>query len=92
MIYVDGVYIPFRGMKMCHMASDKTNPTEARKELDNMAIKCGLQTKWRQKSGTPYEHYDVSMSARAVAVAAGAIECNSRQIVKIAYAKREAGQ
>ena len=83
-VYVDDMYAPFGRMKMCHMVAD------SRAELDAMADRIGVQRKWIQKPGTPREHYDVSMSARAKAVAAGAIEVTTRDVVRMCAARGDA--
>lgn len=71
-VYIDDMYAPFGRMKMCHMVADTTE------QLNAMADKIGVNRKWIQHPGTPKEHYDVSMGARAKAVAAGAIEFGMR--------------
>jgi hypothetical protein len=53
-----------------------------------MADRIGVARKWVQKSGTPEEHYDVSLTAKAKAVRFGAIECDRKKIVEIIKAKR----
>jgi len=67
-VYVDDMYKypigQFGRMKMSHMVAD-TLP-----ELHAMADKIGLARKWFQKG----DHYDVSISLRAKAIAAGAVE------------------
>jgi hypothetical protein len=82
-VYVDDMYrIPmgrFGRMKMSHMVGD----TE--EELHAMADKIGLKRKWYQG-----DHYDVSMSTRAKAVAAGAKEITLRELANMELAKRKA--
>jgi hypothetical protein len=68
MVYVDDMEAPFGRMIMCHMIAD------TRRELDEMATKIGVAHKWRQKSDTESEHYDVCKSARAKAIMFGAKE------------------
>ena len=67
-VYVDNYRATFGRMVMCHMLAD------SREELDAMADRIGVARRWIQYPGTPKEHYDVSLSARAKAVAAGAVE------------------
>jgi len=71
-VYVDDMYRypvgQFGRMKMSHMVAD------TRAELDAMADKIGVARKWIQSQGTHQEHYDVAMSARAKAIAAGAVQ------------------
>ena len=77
-VYVDSFYTPFRRMKMCHMLAD----TE--EELHEMAERIGMRRSWFQG-----DHYDVSKSKRALAVAAGAREVTSREIVDVRRRWRE---
>lgn len=79
-VYVDNVNIradvangarTVRGV-WCHMTAD------TRAELDAMADRIGLRRAWIQHPGTWKEHYDLTQSRRRRAVAAGAIEVDSR--------------
>lgn len=63
----------FGRMKMSHMVADTTN------ELLEMVDKIGVQRKWIQHPGAYDEHFDVCMSARKKALAAGAKEINFRE-------------
>lgn len=84
-VYVDDVFIPakvkngtrFVTAKWCHMMAD------SREELDAMADKIGLQRSWIQSPGTWKEHYDVTESRRAAAVAAGAVEVDAYALVEM---------
>lgn len=68
-VYVDDMYAEFGRMKMCHMYAD------THEELVEMADKIGVARKWIQYPGHPVkEHFDIAMSKRRLAVAAGAIE------------------
>lgn len=69
----------FRRMKMSHMIAD----TE--EELHEMAAKIGVNRKWYQG-----DHYDISMSMRAKAVALGAVEITMRELSQKAMEKRRA--
>jgi len=73
-VYVDTMRAAFGRMKMCHMMAD----TPA--ELLEMADIIGVQRKWLQKAGTAYEHFDIALSKRALAITAGAIEVSQRDI------------
>lgn len=75
MVYVDQATYPFRRMVMCHMMADTTE------ELLLMADRIGIDRRWLQKAGTPNEHFDICKSKRAAAVAAGAAEVTSRDLV-----------
>ena len=55
-------------MKMSHMIADTED------ELHLMAAKIGVARRWYQG-----DHYDISLSKRALAVQAGAIEITYRQ-------------
>jgi hypothetical protein len=74
--YVDDMKAPFRRMVMCHMFAD------TREELFAMADRIGVARKWFQRPdaagvegmAASWEHFDISMSKRALAVKYGAIE------------------
>lgn len=87
-VYVDDMHTTpmgqFGRMKMCHMLADTTA------ELLAMADRIGVQRKWLQLAGTPKEHFDIAMSKRALAVAAGAVEITMSDTGCIVRAKREA--
>lgn len=67
-VYVDNMRVAYGRMVMCHMIAD----TEA--ELDEMADTIGVSRRWRQGKPGYDSHYDIALSKRALAVAAGAIE------------------
>lgn len=79
-VYVDDMYLypmgRFGRMKMSHMAAD------TREELLAMADRIGVARKWIQypECGRDRAHFDVALSARAKAVAAGAIEMTMRDM------------
>lgn len=83
MIYVDDMYKHsigrFRLMKMSHMIADDHD------ELIDFAKRIGLNAEWIQKEGTHFEHFDVSISMRKKAVAAGAVEITYRQLGNIMF-------
>ncbi|NKF21561.1 DUF4031 domain-containing protein [Solimonas marina] len=83
-VYVDNMKAAFGRMVMCHMAADTTE------ELLAMADQIGVARKWIQRAGTCYEHFDICMSKRALAVQAGAVECSMRDIGLLIRRKREA--
>lgn len=72
-VYVDDMRAPFGRMIMCHMTAD----TE--EELLAMARKIGVAVKWHQYPGTHKSHFDICLSKRALAVAAGAKEVTQRE-------------
>lgn len=67
-VYVDNMNAQYGRMKMCHLLAD----TEA--ELLAMADRIGVARRWHQFPGTVKSHFDICLSMRAKAVAAGAIE------------------
>lgn len=83
-VYVDDMKAPYRGMIMCHMMADNNH------ELIAMAIKIGVNPRWIQKEGSVYEHFDISLGKRKLAVAAGAIEMTRKDLVrKMIIGKKE---
>lgn len=89
MVYVDDMYKSsigqYKGMKMSHMFAD------THEELIFMAKRLGLQLRWIQKEGTPYEHFDIALSKRKLAVAFGAknIEYGGEEYFGILARKKE---
>lgn len=83
-VYVDDMRAQFGRMVMCHMLSDTTE------ELLAMADRIGVQRKWLQCAGTPKEHFDIALSKRALAVAAGAVEVGKSGVVEVLKRKRQA--
>ena len=83
-VYVDDMRAPFGRMVMCHMLADTTE------ELLAMADRIGVQRKWLQCAGTPKEHFDIALSKRALAVAAGAVEVGKAGVVEVLKRKRQA--
>lgn len=75
-VYVDDMEASFGRMIMCHMMADTTA------ELLQMADHIGVHRKWIQKPNTYKEHFDVAKSKRKLAVAAGAIECSTEDLVR----------
>lgn len=72
-VYVDDMRAKYRRMVMCHMAADTQD------ELHAIADKIGVARRWHQG-----DHYDICLSKRALAVAAGAKEVTSRELVRVA--------
>jgi hypothetical protein len=56
-----------------HMTAD------TREELDAMADSIGMRRSWIQYPGTWKMHYDVTLTKRKLAIAAGAIEVDIRE-------------
>lgn len=76
-VYVDDMYRHEIGklgrMKMSHLIADTTD------ELLTMVREIGVNPKWIQHAGTRDEHFDIAISKRAAAIAAGAIPITFRQ-------------
>lgn len=89
-VYVDDMYrFPigrFGRMKMSHMTADTTE------ELRAMAAEIGVAQRWLQSSGEWKEHFDISMSKRAEAVKAGALEITMRESAVAARSRWESRQ
>lgn len=83
-VYVDDMRAAYGRMKMCHMVADSTD------ELLSMADRIGVARRWLQKPGTAHEHFDIALSKRAMAVAAGAVEVSMMDIGRIIRARRAA--
>ena len=79
-VYVDDMRARFGRMVMCHMIAD----TDA--ELHGMAARIGVARKWHQG-----DHYDIALTKRAIAVAAGAVEITQRQAAFMAANRRANG-
>lgn len=75
-VYVDNMRARVGRIVFCHMWAD------TRAELFAMADRIGVARKWFQRPATvdlpgmvtSWEHFDIAMSKRALALAAGAIE------------------
>lgn len=85
-VYVDDMYTielgNFGRMKMSHLMADTSE------ELLQMVDRIGVQRKWIQNAGTKREHFDIALSKRKLAVAAGAIEVPMRKMAKWAVSGR----
>jgi hypothetical protein len=81
-VYVDSEFIQFGRMKVCHMVAD----TE--EELEDIAIKLGLNLKWWQHKGTPKSHFDISKSVRERAIGLGVEVIDRQQLVDLIKSKR----
>lgn len=81
-VYVDNMRAKFGRMIMCHMMADTL------KELHEMADKIGIKRKWFQDH-KKYPHYDISLGKRNIALANGAIEMKSTELLKLMRGKFE---
>ena len=76
-VYVDDMAASFGRMKMCHMIADSED------ELHAMADRIGVARKWYQG-----DHYDVALSKRALAIAAGAVPVTLRELGLMSAVRR----
>lgn len=81
-VYVDEMRAPFGRMIMCHMLADSTE------ELLEIATRIGVNHKWLQKAGTPYEHFDISLSKRQLAIEHGARIVTTNELVRVIQEKK----
>ena len=80
-VLVDDMKAPYGRMIMCHMVADTTE------ELLEMADRIGVARKWIQDAGEEHEHFDISMSKRALAVQYGAREVTMFDVIDFLDAK-----
>lgn len=86
-VYVDDMQAAYGRMKMCHMLADTDE------ELHAMAARIGVARKWWQSpEKTSGSHYDIALSKKALALAAGAIEITWRQAGAMNARRRWTGQ
>jgi hypothetical protein len=86
-VYVDNMRARFRRMVMCHMLADSDD------ELHKMADRIGVARRWWQSpTHTSGSHYDIALSKRALAVAAGAVEISLRQASAMNARRRVTGE
>lgn len=83
-VYVDDMKAQFGTLVMCHMIAD------SHEELIAMADIIKVQRKWIQKPGTIYEHFDICLSKRALAVKYGAKQITMMELGRIIHARRKA--
>ncbi len=81
-VYVDTMRAPFGRMVMCHMLADTDD------ELHAMADRIGVSRRWHQNPGSSHSHYDICLSKRALALAAGAVEIDRHAVARLLRAKR----
>ncbi len=74
-VYVDNAQIPYGRMRMCHLLADSLD------ELHAMADHIGVARRWFQGWGrASCPHYDICLSKRRIAVAAGAVEIDRKAL------------
>ena len=77
-VYVDDMKARYGRMIMFHMVADTLE------ELHAMADKIGVARKWYQgPPKTRRQHYDISLTKRALAVSFGAVEITWREAAAI---------
>lgn len=85
-VYVDDMRAKFRRMVMCHMLADTDE------ELHAMADRIGVARRWWQSPAkSSGSHYDIALSKRAEAVAAGAVEITWKQAGAMNLRRRVTG-
>jgi len=85
-VYVDDMKARFGRMVMCHMIADTDD------ELHAMAGRIGVARRWWQSpEKASSSHYDIALSKRAMAVAAGAVEITWRQTGAMCFRRRVTG-
>lgn len=73
----------WRHSQACHMIADSTE------ELQEFAGRLKLLPWWMSDRGKATEHYDLTPAKREEALASGAVEVSSRQLVELIREKRE---
>lgn len=84
-VYVDDMRANFGRMVMCHMVADTED------ELHAMAERIGVARRWHQAPPKHDSHYDIALTKRALAVAAGAVEISWRQLGAMNFRRRVTG-
>jgi hypothetical protein len=89
-VYVDDMYLypigSYGRMKMSHLIADTDE------ELHAMAACIGVARRWWQAPPRHDSHYDIALSKRALAIAAGAVEITYRQAGAMAKRRRVTGE
>lgn len=84
-VYVDDMRAAYGRMVMCHMVADTDE------ELHAMAARIGVARRWHQAPPRHTSHYDIALTKRALAVAAGAVEVTQRQLGAMTMRLRREG-
>lgn len=85
-VYVDDMKAKYGRMVMCHMLADTDD------ELHAMAARIGVARRWHQSPPKHDSHYDIALSKREAAVAAGAVEITWKQASAMTLRRRATGQ
>ncbi len=81
-VYVDDMRATFGRLVMCHMVADTDD------QLHAMADRIGVSRRRHQAPPAHHSHYDIALSKRALAVAAGAQEITWRECALMVVARR----
>ena len=75
-VYVDRARNSYGRMLMCHMIADTPD------DLHAMADRIGVARRWfQQPPKASFWHYDIAQTKRALAIAAGAVDCERNAFV-----------
>lgn len=89
-VFVDDMYLypigQFGRMKMSHMIASTTE------ELVAMVRRIGVPPRWIQHAGTAGEHFDIAISKRELAIAAGAVPITMKQTAAMCKRRRITGE
>lgn len=85
-VYVDDMRAKFGRLIMCHMVAD----TDV--ELHAMAARIGVARQWHQTPPRHDSHYDIALTKRAAAIAAGAVPITWRQAGAMIMRRRITGE
>lgn len=85
-VYVDDMMATYGRMKMCHMIADTDE------ELHAMAARIGVARRWHQAPPKHDSHYDIALSKKALALAAGAVAITWRQAGCMTMRRRATGE
>ena len=84
-VYVDDMRAKFGRLILCHMIADTDD------ELHAMADRIGVARKWHQAPPKHDSHYDIALSKRDLAIAAGAAPITLRQCGCMTFRRRVTG-
>lgn len=85
-VYIDDMNAGYGRMKMSHMLADSDA------ELHAMADRIGVARKWHQAPPRHDSHYDIALSKKALAIAAGAVQITWKQAGAMNFRRRVAGE
>jgi len=86
-VYIDDMNASFGRMKMSHMIADTDD------ELHAMAATIGVDRRWWQSpEKTSGSHYDIALTKKALAIAAGAVAITWRECGAMNARRRITGE